>query len=221
MNAIKNFLQLYFKDVLGEPIWVIYQKWKIPTASAAVSIIFIPIIISSMISSFVTGKINSYSRATHISISALLMSFFGIILVFSRNYFTHFLSAFVFGIHFWKFVEINSKLGIGQGQFTAVMWALAVDSLPKETSQGAQSLGMWQTAAIGGQIAAATISGLLLDQFQIIGRNTWKRNDVGYIVIFSLASIYFLIGGIFVWRVSVAKKGKEETIDTTVYEEIQ
>jgi hypothetical protein len=58
-------------------------------------------------------------------------------------------------------------------------------------------MGVWHVALTLPQVISTPIAGYLLDRFQIVGGNVGYPN-LGYTVIFTLATVYFILGTVFV-----------------------
>ena len=89
--------------------------------------------------------------------------------------------------------------GIGYGAYQSVDWAMASDVLPSEFDY-AKDMGVWHIAWTLPQVIATPIAGLLLDNFQVIGRQHGQPT-LGYTVIFFLAAFYLVFGTVLVRRV--------------------
>jgi MFS family permease len=82
--------------------------------------------------------------------------------------------------------------GLGHGAFSSVDWALSIDALPSLKEAG-KDLGLWSASATIPAIVAPLLGGIILtiaDHFQAI--------DVGYRVIFLVASFFLIIAAICV-----------------------
>ncbi|MBI3761211.1 MAG: hypothetical protein HY260_05035 [Chloroflexi bacterium] len=75
-------------------------------------------------------------------------------------------------------------------------WALASDVLPSEADY-AKDMGVWHVAFTFPQVISTPIAGFMLDKFQVVGSQTGHPN-LGYTVIFTLATVYFVLGTVFV-----------------------
>jgi len=84
--------------------------------------------------------------------------------------------------------------GIGYGLYTAVDWALAVDTLP-DRGAGAKDMGLFHVAlSLPGSIVPA-IAGYVL------GAVNGPSGTGGYRVVFGSAAVFFVLGTVFVSRI--------------------
>ena len=100
-------------------------------------------------------------------------------------------------------VLMGIVFGLGYGAYQAVDWALASDILPSEDDY-AKDMGVWHVAMTLPQSIATPIAGVLLDNFQRIGKSAGQPT-LGYTVIFGIACVYFLLGTVLVRQVKGAK----------------
>lgn len=85
---------------------------------------------------------------------------------------------------------------MGYGMYTSVDWALANDVLPDKENI-AKDLAVWQISFSVPGIVAPLIAGPILDRFQEFGRSVHVY-DLGYVVIFSLAVLFYSLSGFLI-----------------------
>lgn len=84
--------------------------------------------------------------------------------------------------------------GVSYGAFTAVDWALALDTLP-DRENPAKDLGLFHVADALPRVFVPFLAGSLLDFFNSLG------GDAGYRVILVLAGAFYVLGTLFVSRI--------------------
>jgi Na+/melibiose symporter-like transporter len=89
---------------------------------------------------------------------------------------------------------VAGLFGLGYGAYTAVDWALAVDTLPHGEAH-AKDMGIWHVAIVLPQVFAPALSGFTL--------NALKGTSLiaGYTVVFVATAFWFVLGTIFVNRI--------------------
>jgi MFS family permease len=87
------------RDVIKTPIRV-YGDFYFENEASAVSFIMIPIVVFSMISSLIFGKLSDLlgAKAIFITMNTIFYISFPICLIFSKNYLLSFLFSILFGI---------------------------------------------------------------------------------------------------------------------------
>jgi MFS family permease len=187
--TVQEFLQFYFKDVIGAP-FVIAGVTVAETPEAAVSFFIMPLLLGALASSLTAGKLSDrYGRKPLVYASGGLMGLVALVFILT----TDFALAAAMGLIF----------GLGFGAYTAVDWALATDVLPS-IDDFAKDMGVWHIAIVLPQVVATPIAGFLLDHFQVVGRGMGQPN-LGYTVIFLVAVGYFVLGTVFVRRIRGAR----------------
>jgi Na+/melibiose symporter-like transporter len=97
----------------------------------------------------------------------------------------------------WVFA-VGALFGVGYGAYQAVDWALAVDVLPPGDG-AAKDMGIWHVALVLPQVLAPGISGAILAALKpvsLVG---------GYVLVFALAALWFVLGTALVTRVRGAR----------------
>jgi MFS family permease len=188
--TVQEYLQYFMKDVVaGGASPFAYRFFGTPladTAPAATSFFILALLAGAIVSSLWAGMLSDrYGRKRMVYLSGGLQALVVIV--------------FIFGVSFQAVVLMGLVFGLGYGAYQAVDWALASDVLPSEDDY-AKDMGVWHIALTLPQVTAAPIAGVLLDNFQAIGR-THGLPTLGYTVIFSLACVYFLLGAVLVSRI--------------------
>jgi MFS family permease len=188
--TVQEYLQYYMKDVVAggasKFAYLFFGTQLADTAHAAASVFILALLAGAIISSLWAGVLSDrYGRKRMVYLSGGLQALVVIIFIFSGRFEVAVLMGVVFGL--------------GYGAYQAVDWALASDVLPSE-SDYAKDMGVWHIALTLPQVTAAPIAGVLLDNFQVIGRAHGLPN-LGYTVIFALACVYFLLGAVLVSRI--------------------
>ncbi|XP_065832684.1 uncharacterized protein [Oscarella lobularis] len=97
-------------------------------------------------------------------------------------------------------VVVASVIGIGYGLYVTVDFALLLDVLPNEETKG-NDMAVWHQSLVLPQLLAAPIAGSIVDHFQ----KTHCALSLGYKLIFVLAACYFLLSGVFVFKLRKVK----------------
>jgi MFS family permease len=106
---------------------------------------------------------------------------------------------FIFYAPFEVVVGLGLVFGLGYGAYQAVDWALASDVLPSQDDY-AKDMGVWHVAFTFPQVIATPIAGFMLDKFQVVGTQSGAPT-LGYTAIFSLATLYFILGTVLVRQI--------------------
>lgn len=188
--TVQEFLLYYMKDVVAggsESFAYTFFGVKLAdTAQAATSFFIIALLMGAILSSLAGGMLSDrWGRKLMVYISGGLQGAVGLVLICSHS--------------FELAVIVGAVFGLGYGAYQAVDWALASDVLPSEEDY-AKDMGVWHIALTLPQVLATPVAGVLLDNFQAIGR-AHSQPNLGYQVIFCLAFFYFLLGTVLVRQV--------------------
>jgi MFS family permease len=85
--------------------------------------------------------------------------------------------------------------GLGYGAWGSVDWALGLDTLPNRRDAAAKDLGLYHVADSLPRVAVPLVAGVMIDALNRAG------TDYGYRAIFLLASVFYILGAIFVSRI--------------------
>ncbi len=186
--TVQEFLLYYMTDVVK--VFNLFGSPVATNAEAAVSVFGAALLLGAIAPSLIAGILSDrFGRKIMVYLSSGLQALVPIVMIF----FTSFDVAIIMGLIF----------GVGYGAYTAVDWAMASDVLPSEDDY-AKDMGVWHIAWTLPQIAAPLIAGILLDNFQVIGKQAGQPT-LGYTVIFLLAAVYLIFGTVLVRRVRKVK----------------
>ena len=90
--------------------------------------------------------------------------------------------------------------GLGFGAYQSVDFALVMDVLAEDADK-AKDIAVWHQALVLPQALATPLGGIVLDVFEKVN----CRAGLGYIIIFILSSVYFLLSGMFVFKIRRAR----------------
>jgi len=186
--TVQGFLLFFMQDVVKT--FNFFNLVTAPTAETAVSFFSIALLAGAMVSSLVAGVLSDkFGRKLMVYLSSALQA---VVPIF-----------FIFYAPFWLTVTLGIIFGLGYGAYQAVDWAMASDVLPSEDDY-AKDMGVWHVASTFPQVIAVPIAGFLLDNFQRVGQANGAPT-LGYTIIFSLATLYFILGTVLVRRIRKVK----------------
>ena len=184
--TVQEFLQYYMGDVIGAPFVLAGVGKLADTPEQAVSFFIMPLMLGAIIITLVAGVLSDrYGRKLMVYLSGALMGLVALVFVLFHS----FTLAVFMGVIF----------GLGYGAYESVDWALASDVLPSMDDY-AKDMGVWHVAMVLPQVIATPVAGFLLDNFQRVGR-AQNIPNLGYVVIFMVAVVYFIIGTVFVKQI--------------------
>ncbi|CAM3197861.1 MFS transporter [Deinococcus deserti] len=167
--SVQPFIQYYTADVLRQPN---------PVASS--SIMLACIIVASIVSALVGGRISDrVGRKPVIYVAGSVMAGAALLLLVAPGFYVALLLALVFGL--------------GYGAFSSVDWALGSDAMPSGRSF-ARDMGIWHVAFVAPQFVGAP-QGKLLDW------GNAQAENLGYTLVFGLAALFFILGVVLVRKV--------------------
>jgi MFS family permease len=180
--TIQEFILYYMIDAFKPP-YVLPLVGKVAdTGDGAVSIFFPAMFLGAIATSLIAGVLSDrYGRKPIAYAASLILGIMCMVFTFSHSFPLSILVGVIFGL--------------GYGAYDSVSWALASDALPSASNRG-KDMGLWHMAVVLPQIIATPIAGSLLDYFHQTGA---ARN--GYIVIFIIAVVYFMLGSIFLKQI--------------------
>ncbi len=184
--TIQEFILYYMADAFGSPYILPFFGKVADTPQGAVSIFLPALFLGAISTSLIAGVLSDkYGRKPIAYAAGLLLGVVCMVFTFSHS----FLLAILVGVVF----------GLGYGAYDSVSWALASDALPSAGSHG-KDMALWHMAVVLPQIVATPIGGFLLDHFKAtsIAQNV---PHTGYIVIFIIAVVYFMLGSIFLKQI--------------------
>ncbi|MGC1377905.1 MAG: MFS transporter [Anaerolineales bacterium] len=179
--TIQEFISYYLADAFKPPYVLPFFGKVADTAGDATSFFFPILFVGAFFTSFLAGALSDRLGRKPIAYAAgLALGFVCMVFTFSHS--------------FLLTVLVGTVFGLGYGAYESVSWALASDVLPSARDHG-KDMGLWHMAVALPQVVATPIGGFLLDHFQAAGA---ARNvpGMGYIVIFVIAVVYFMLGSI-------------------------
>lgn len=185
--TVQQFLQYYMGDVVKT--FRLFTLYTAQNAIEATSVFLLLFLVGALPSSITAGILSDrYGRKIMVYISSTFQAIVPIAFAFFAPDFT---IAALLGLLF----------GIGYGAYQSVDWAMASEVLPSEDDY-AKDMGVWHVALTFPQVIATPIAGFLLDYFNHLGRAPdAPPTTFGYTVIFTLATLYFILGTVLVRRI--------------------
>ncbi|XP_077999704.1 uncharacterized protein LOC144452481 [Glandiceps talaboti] len=178
--TVTGFLEYWIGDMIILPNCMAPHR--------AIGIVLLTLLFAATLCSagagWLSDKLNK--RKCFVCVAALLMSSVSIVFAVIRGEYA-----------FYVVIATSLLFGIGYGSFVAVDFALVLDILPDQ-KDSAKDIAIWSTALVLPQLLATPIGGILLDSFEYVNCEI----GLGYIIVFSVTSVYFLLSGLFVTRIS-------------------
>ncbi|BFZ03694.1 hypothetical protein BsWGS_06733 [Bradybaena similaris] len=179
VSTITGFLEYWVNDVISVPFC-----WS---AATAVSLMLLPLLFAAAMSSLVCGLLSDKTgkRKIIIAVAAFIMAI------------GSFVDALLSGAYSYYVAALMSFLiGLGFGAFQSVDFALVMDVL-WDDKQNAKDIAVWHQALVLPQAIATPLGGVILDFFEKIN----CRIGLGYVMLFMVACVYFIISGVFVFKI--------------------
>ncbi len=171
--TVLAFLELYLKDVLAVPNYVL----------ATTEVSGLTVLVAACVALKAGTLSDRLGRRVLVSAAGLLMGLVAAGFLLAHS----FVLALAFGVVF----------GLGYGAFTSVDWALAVDVLPGKAGSAAKDFGIWSVAITLPQALAPGIGGLVVGHFNAVAPN------LGYHIVFAMTLVYALAASLLIWKVRV------------------
>ena len=173
LTLFMTFIEYYFANVAQEPNFV--------QATAVVALLAL---VGAICSAFVLGIYSDrVKRAPIVSVSTLLMALASFAFVIAPGSFPLWMLGILFGV--------------GYGAYTSVDWALAIDAMPSLRTVG-KDFALWGASTNLSSIAAPALGSLVIYLVAI-----HAATAVGYRVVFAVATLFLLGGGVFVLKIKV------------------
>jgi MFS family permease len=175
--AVQPFLAFYLADVIGT---FNFFGTEIKDAGLALTLLLVMLSVTAAITAVFSGGLSDRIGKRPIVLAAsLAMAAAAGGFAFSSSY----VVAIVFGLAF----------GLGYGAFVSVDWALGTSVLP-HPEHNARDMGVWHIALVFPQLFQG-LFGQILD-----AGNAASKNG-GYPLLFGLAVVFYVLGGVLVSKV--------------------
>ncbi len=208
--SVSNFLVLWIKDVFPAP-YILFNSIELSKPEAAVSMFLLPLLIGATFASLVAGVLSDrFGQKIMVYISGALQAGSAIaMMVFPQMD---------------AVVPLGLIFGVGYGAFLSVDFALAAQTIPSGEKSAAKDLGVWHVANTLANVLTPFGAGALLDFFKHVGvtNKIGGGLQLGYTVIFSLATLFFVLSAALISRVSVGgRKTRASTEEVSMVEMLQ
>ncbi|XP_064631970.1 uncharacterized protein LOC135490624 [Lineus longissimus] len=179
LSTTIGFMEFWLSDMVPLP-----NCW---TPARGVAMLLLPLLLMAALSSIICGLLSDRigRRKPLVLVSALVMCAASAVLAFLRG-----------GSAFYIALAMTFFFGAGFGSYQAVDFALVMDVLPEEKEKG-KDIAVWHQALVLPQALATPIGGILLDLFERVNCEI----GLGYIMVFLVTSVYFLLSGLFVLKI--------------------
>jgi MFS family permease len=175
--AVQPFLAFYLADVIGS---FTVLGFKIEGAGLALTLLFVMLSVTAAVTAAFSGSLSDrIGKRPVVLVASLAMAAAALGFALARNYEVA--------------VLIGLAFGLGYGAFVSVDWALGTSVLPYQQHH-ARDMGVWHIAFVFPQLFQG-IFGQLLD-----AGNAASKNG-GYPLLFGVAVVFFVLGGVFVSKV--------------------
>lgn len=187
--TVQEFLSLYLSSIFSKDLTperglpVFGRDMGVHTAEQAVSLLFGPVLAGAFLSSMLSGVISDAlggKRKVILYVSGAMMSVSAVFFALTRNFSLDLLLGLMFGLGF--------------GAFSVMDWAMACDVLPNPQTF-ATDMSLWALSLLVPQLLAPGVAGTVFDEFQKVGPENW---NLGATAVFLLASVYFVLGTLYV-----------------------
>jgi MFS family permease len=141
-------------------------------------------------------------RAPIVSVAAVLMSFTSLAFVVLPS---NRITPGNLNLLLWP---LGVCFGLGHGAFSSVDWALSIDALPSLKEAG-KDLGIWTASTTLPAIIAPLLGGIILSI-----ANHFQAIDLGYRVIFLIASAFLIVAAICILFVHEQRRNQKQETNT-------
>ncbi len=185
--AVQPFLRFYLEDVIRifavGGLVIAHADGK-PDAGLALTLLLVLLSVTAAITAVVSGGLSDkVGKRPIVLVASLAMAAAAGGFAFSSNY----PIALVFGLAF----------GFGYGAFVSVDWALGTSVLPYP-EHNARDMGVWHIALVFPQLFQGLFG-------QILDAGNKASPNGGYPILFGIAVVFYVLGGIFINQVRGVK----------------
>ncbi|XP_065832679.1 uncharacterized protein [Oscarella lobularis] len=177
LSTIIGYLYYLFVDVIDLP--------KCMSPERATGFSLLPLLVVGGIAGAISGWLSDRikRRRIFVAIGGFIMALItGGIVSWTRSSVTAFVSMTV--------------LGIGFGLYVSVDFALLLDVLPDQSTR-ANDIAVWHQSLLLPQFLATPIAGVIIDKLQRVNCHA----ALGYRVVLGLTCFYYLLSGLFVFKI--------------------
>ncbi len=175
--AVQPFLAFYLADVIGT--FTIFGN-KIDGAGLALTLLLVLLSVTAAVTAIFSGGLSDrIGKRPIVLIASLAMALAAGGFAFSSNY----PMALLFGLAF----------GLGYGAFVSVDWALGTSVLP-HPEHNARDMGVWHIALVFPQLFQGLFG-------QVLDSGNKASPNGGYPILFGIAVVFYVLGGVFISKV--------------------
>uniref|UniRef100_A0A1I8FYN8 MFS domain-containing protein n=1 Tax=Macrostomum lignano TaxID=282301 RepID=A0A1I8FYN8_9PLAT len=183
LSTIVGFLEYWLGDMVNLP-----HCWN---PAKGVSLLLIPLLCTAALSSVLCGLLSDKigRRKPLVLAASICMGTCSAVLAGLRGQWA-----------FYAATGVATLFGLSFGGYQAVDFALLMDVLPGQEDKS-RDIAVWQQALVLPQALAVPIGGVILDVFERVNCQV----GLGYIILFAVTAVYFILSGVFVTRIRRAK----------------
>ncbi len=193
---VQEYLHYYMHDVVARGqegfAYKLFGTTVTTDPLGATFFFTMAMLVGAVVSAILAGGLSDrYGRKLMVYISGGLQAVVAIVILVSSQFEVVVLMGVIFGL--------------GYGAYQSVDWALASDVLPSK-EDFAKDMGVWHVAMTLPQVLGLLLAGRLFDHFQQAQRLQGVPAPVlGFVVLFSMAFVFFLLGTVLVRQVKGAR----------------
>uniref|UniRef100_A0A1I8GZ71 MFS domain-containing protein n=1 Tax=Macrostomum lignano TaxID=282301 RepID=A0A1I8GZ71_9PLAT len=183
LSTTVGFLEYWLGDMVNLP-----HCWN---PAKGVSLLLIPLLCTAALSSVLCGLLSDKigRRKPLVLAASICMGACSAVLAGLRGQWA-----------FYAATGVATLFGLSFGGYQAVDFALLMDVLPGQEDKS-RDIAVWQQALVLPQALAVPIGGVILDVFERVNCQV----GLGYIILFAVTAVYFILSGVFVTRIRRAK----------------